>query len=413
MIEIENLKRTFAARGERVHALKGINLSVPNEKFFTLLGPSGCGKTTTLRSVAGLERPDGGEIRIDGTTVFSKTRNVHMPPERRNLAMVFQSYAIWPHMTCAQNVAFPLESLPRNTKPGRSEIKQRVKDAMSAVQLHEHLDRAANELSGGQKQRLALARALVTDPSLLLLDEPLSNLDAGLRQAMRLEIRSLQRRLRLSVLYVTHDQAEALSMSNLVAVMRNGEVIQVGTPRQIYNEPATTFVAEFVGNINRVSGTIVGSEPGALDIDTPIGRLTAAAQHELSPRDSCEVIIRPEQIDVLPAAAADEVASPSHSLIRGRIARSVFYGQYVYTEVDVNDVLVRGHVHPSAEFKRGEDVVLRIPHRQVRLFDSSDDDGTDPGWKRPSETSSAEIDDFEDELDAVPTARARVTTAKR
>ena len=172
MIEIENLKRTFTARGERVHALKGINLNVPNEKFFTLLGPSGCGKTTTLRSVAGLERPDGGEIRIDGTTVFSASRNVHMPPERRNLAMVFQSYAIWPHMTCAQNVAFPLESLPRNAKPGRSEIKQRVKDAMSAVQLHEHLDRPANQLSGGQKQRLALARALVTDPSLLLLDEP-------------------------------------------------------------------------------------------------------------------------------------------------------------------------------------------------------------------------------------------------
>lgn len=149
MIEIENLERTFSARGEHVHALKGINLTVPDEKFFTLLGPSGCGKTTTLRSVAGLERPDAGEIRIGGKTVFSASKRVHLPPERRNLAMVFQSYAIWPHMTCAQNVAFPLESLSRSARPGRSTIKERVQAAMTAVQLHEHFDRPANQLSGG------------------------------------------------------------------------------------------------------------------------------------------------------------------------------------------------------------------------------------------------------------------------
>ncbi len=407
MIEIENLERTFIARRERVHALKGINLTVPDQKFFTLLGPSGCGKTTTLRSVAGLERPDGGEIRIGGRTVFSASRHIHLPPERRNLAMVFQSYAIWPHMTCAQNVAFPLESLPRTSKPGRSEIKQRVQAAMAAVQLHEHFDRPANQLSGGQKQRLALARALVTDPALLLLDEPLSNLDAGLRQAMRMEIRSLQRRLRLAVLYVTHDQAEALSMSNLVAVMRNGEVIQVGTPRQIYNEPATTFVAEFVGNINRFSGTLAARATDGVEIDTPLGRIKSSAAHygaNLSPGDSCQVIIRPEQIEVLPAAAVASVApADTHTVIPGKIARSVFYGQYVYTEVDVNDVLVRGHVHPSAEFRRGENVVLRIPNQQVRLFDTSDDDQSDPGWKRPSETGSAELDDYEDELRKLPT----------
>ena len=409
MIEIESLERTFMARGEPVHALKGINLTVPDEKFFTLLGPSGCGKTTTLRSVAGLERPDGGEIRIGGKTVFSAAERVHLPPERRNLAMVFQSYAIWPHMTCAQNVAFPLESLPRTARPSRSEVKNRVQAAMDSVQLHEHLDRPANQLSGGQKQRLALARALVTDPSLLLLDEPLSNLDAGLRQAMRLEIRSLQRRRKLAVLYVTHDQAEALSMSNLVAVMRAGEVIQVGTPREIYNEPATTFVAEFVGSINRFTGQVAGRRGDGLDIDTPIGRVlsTAATKHrDLANGDSCEVIIRPEQVEVLPAEAFAATTGADCTVLRGKIARSVFYGQYVYTEVDINDVLVRGHVHPSAEFSRGEDVVVRLPNNQVRIFDTSDD-ASDANWKRPSETVSAEIDDYDeedDELRAVPIA---------
>lgn len=408
MIEIENLERTFVARGEQVRALKGINLTVPDEKFFTLLGPSGCGKTTTLRSVAGLERPDGGTIRIGGRTVFSASERIHLPPERRNLAMVFQSYAIWPHMTCAQNVAFPLESLPRGSKPSRAEVKSRVKAAMDAVQLHAHLDRPANQLSGGQKQRLALARALVTDPALLLLDEPLSNLDAGLRQAMRLEIRSLQRRRKLAVLYVTHDQAEALSMSNLVAVMRAGEVVQVGTPREIYNEPATTFVAEFVGSINRFTGTVAGSSAAGLEIDTPVGRVVSSAPNTaatLAAGDSCEVIFRPEQVEVLPAEATDSVrASGGTTVLPGKIARSVFYGQYVYTEIDINDVLVRGHVHPSAEFSRGDDVVVRIPTSQVRLFDVSDDT-SDGGWKRPSETDSAELDDYEHDADmrAVPT----------
>jgi iron(III) transport system ATP-binding protein len=405
MIEIEHLERTFTARGEPVHALKGINLSVPDETFFTLLGPSGCGKTTTLRSVAGLERPDGGEIRIGDRTVFSASRRIHLPPERRNLAMVFQSYAIWPHMTCAQNVAFPLESLPRGAKPSRSEVKDRVRAAMDAVQLHEHLDRPANQLSGGQKQRLALARALVTDPSLLLLDEPLSNLDAGLRQAMRLEIRSLQRRRRLAVLYVTHDQAEALSMSNLVAVMRAGEVVQVGTPREIYNEPATTFVAEFVGSINRFTGRVTGNGAAGLEIDTPVGRVMSSAANNtvsLAVGDSCEIIVRPEQLEVLPAAAASAARSVGgNTVLAGKIARSVFYGQHVYTEVDINDVLVRAHVHPTAEFSRGEDVVVSFPSAQIRIFEAADD-RSDPGWKRPSETGSAEIDDYELDLHAAP-----------
>ncbi|MDT5241361.1 MAG: iron(III) transport system ATP-binding protein [Mycobacterium sp.] len=394
MIEIEGLERTFTARGETIRALKGIDLTVPDQKFFTLLGPSGCGKTTTLRSVAGLERPDAGEIRIGGKTVFSASQRIHLPPERRNLAMVFQSYAIWPHMTCAQNVAFPLESLPRSARPSRSEIKTRVQDAMDAVQLHEHLERPANQLSGGQKQRLALARALVTDPSLLLLDEPLSNLDAGLRQAMRLEIRSLQRRRRLSVLYVTHDQAEALSMSNLVAVMRAGEVVQVGTPRQIYDEPATTFVAEFVGNINRLACTAV-QDGAEMLLDSPLGRLRSTVAGTAAPGASCDVIFRPEQVSVLPRDAVPGSGDRAPNTFEGVVARSVFYGQHLHVEVDVDGVLLRCHVHASATFRRRDEVVVQIPAERVRVFAAADDEASGT-WTRPSSAGSAELDEYED-----------------
>jgi iron(III) transport system ATP-binding protein len=237
----------------------------------------------------------------------------------------------------------------------------------------------------------------------------LSNLDAGLRQAMRLEIRSLQRRRRLAVLYVTHDQAEALSMSNLVAVMRAGEVVQVGTPREIYNEPATTFVAEFVGSINRFTGRVTGNGAAGLAIDTPVGRVVSSAANNavhLAVGDSCEIIVRPEQLEVLPAAAAAAARSVSgNTVLAGKIARSVFYGQYVYTEVDINDVLVRAHVHPTAEFRRGEDVVVSFPSAQIRIFEAADD-RSDLGWKRPSETGSAEIDDYELDLHAAPSTPA-------
>src|SRR5205823_12558032 len=216
---------------------------VPEGKFYTLLGPSGCGKTTTLRCLAGLESPDSGEIEIAGQVVYSSRTGALVRPDHRPIGMVFQNYAIWPHMNVFENVAFPLRVSER--PPSRDETRRMVTEALALVGLEGLEDRPAPQLSGGQQQRLALARALVRKPKLLLLDEPLSNLDAKLRQRMRIELRELQRRLRITTIYVTHDQAEALFLSHRVAVMQNGRIAQEGRPRDLYASPSSGFVADF------------------------------------------------------------------------------------------------------------------------------------------------------------------------
>ncbi|MBI2358925.1 MAG: ABC transporter ATP-binding protein, partial [Deltaproteobacteria bacterium] len=218
MVQIADLAKYFGEDRERVHVLKGISLAIPAGSLYTFLGPSGCGKTTTLRCVAGLERPESGTISIDGKTVFASGDRVYVPTNRRPIGMVFQSYAIWPHMTVFENVAYPL-TIQRRPK---SEIRERVANVLKIVGLQGREDRPAPKLSGGQQQRVAFARALVNQPKVLLLDEPLSNLDAKLREHMRLELRELQRRLNLTTIYVTHDQLEALALSDTIAVMRDG-----------------------------------------------------------------------------------------------------------------------------------------------------------------------------------------------
>src|SRR5438552_9240906 len=217
---VSDLVKTFADRRDRVRAVDGVSFQIEEGEFYTLLGPSGCGKTTTLRCIAGLERTDGGQIIVDGKIVSSHSPNVFVPPHKRDIVMVFQSYAIWPHMTVFENVAFPLR-VSKQRVP-RSEITRRVEAALALVQLEGYGGRMATQLSGGQQQRLALARALVREPKLLLLDEPLSNLDAKLREHMRAELRDIQRRLGVTTIYVTHDQIEALSMSNRIALMEQG-----------------------------------------------------------------------------------------------------------------------------------------------------------------------------------------------
>src|SRR5438876_8807945 len=245
MLQVTMLRKTFTTERGGVRAVEDVSFTVEEGRFFTLLGPSGCGKTTTLRCVAGLERPEAGTIRLDDAVLSGPGR--FMPTYARDIGMVFQSYAIWPHMTVFDNVAFPLRVA--RTRPTLLEIRQRVSQALATVRLEGLQDRAATKLSGGQQQRLALARALVREPKLLLLDEPLSNLDAKLREQMRMELRQLQRTLRLTTLYVTHDQVEALAMSNVVAVMHQGRIMQTGAPREIYERPANRFVAEFIGSM--------------------------------------------------------------------------------------------------------------------------------------------------------------------
>ena len=245
-IEVENLQISYG----KVPAVRGVSFIVQPGEQLTLLGPSGCGKTTTLRAVAGLEQPAAGEIRIGGKAVYSSSRNVNVPAEKRGLSMVFQSYAIWPHMTVFENVAYGL----RVRRAGAAEIMEKVHRALDMVQMHDFADRRASQLSGGQQQRVALARAFVFRPSVLLFDEPLSNLDAKLRADMRIELRDLQHRLGITSLYVTHDLEEALAMSDRIVVMRDGLIEQTGTPDEIYNLPRSAFVADFIGSANLIRG---------------------------------------------------------------------------------------------------------------------------------------------------------------
>src|SRR5947199_265580 len=248
-------------RGRAVRAAQDVAFEVPAGKLFTLLGPSGCGKTTTLRSIAGLERPVDGEVAVGGDVVYSSQRGIFVPPNRRGLGMVFQSYATWPHMTVFENEAFPLRVSKKRFS--RQEIQERVSRVLKVVALEEMADREATKLSGGQQQRLALARALVMEPRLLLLDEPLSNLDAKLRERMPFELKRLQPDLRITTVYVTHDQTEALALSHAIAVMNRGRIEQIGTPREIYERPVNQFVADFVGTTNFLDATVAGADGAA------------------------------------------------------------------------------------------------------------------------------------------------------
>jgi iron(III) transport system ATP-binding protein len=245
-IEVENLEIHYGA----VPAVRGVNFSVQPGAQLTLLGPSGCGKTTTLRAIAGLEKPSSGEIRIGGGPVYSSAKGVNIPAEKRGLSMVFQSYAIWPHMTVFENVAYGL----RVRREDKAAIAEKVAHALDMVQMSAFAQRGASQLSGGQQQRVALARAFVFQPSVLLFDEPLSNLDAKLRADMRIELRELQHRLGVTSVYVTHDLEEALAMSDRIVVMRDGLIAQVGSPSDIYNHPRNAFVADFIGSSNLIRG---------------------------------------------------------------------------------------------------------------------------------------------------------------
>jgi ABC-type Fe3+/spermidine/putrescine transport system ATPase subunit len=239
ILELRDVRKVFGSTA----AVDGLSLGIQPGEVFTLLGPSGCGKSTTLRIVAGLEEPDSGEVYLDGSLIASE--RLSLPPERRNLGMVFQSYAIWPHMTVFENVAFPLQLRGAS----KTAIREKVEAVLELVGLAGLGGRGATDLSGGQQQRVALARAIVYEPKLLLLDEPLSNLDARLREHMRIELRALQQRLAIAVLFVTHDQAEAMVLSDRIAVMRGGRIEQVGTPMALYQRPATSFVRDFVGRV--------------------------------------------------------------------------------------------------------------------------------------------------------------------
>jgi len=345
-----------------------VAFTVEDGAFYTLLGPSGCGKTTTLRCIAGLERPDAGEIEVGGVAVFSSTRRTYVPAHKRDIGMVFQSYAIWPHMTVYGNVAYPLRM--RRTKG--VDVRARVEETLAAVGLLALQDRLATQLSGGQQQRTAIARAIVGAPGLLLLDEPLSNLDAILRAQMRVELRQLQQRLNITTIYVTHDQVEAMVLSDRVIVMHGGQVQQMGAPREIYLQPANRFVAEFVGFNNFIAGTVVGRDDGALQVrsfaDGPV--LCCRSGIGASVGTAVVLAARGSQVDVARAPLADDA-----NVLAGRVTEAVYLGEATEYHVEAGPLtLVAAQSEREAaqqggpRLAVGEQVWLRLaPDAMVAL----------------------------------------------
>src|SRR5436853_2546783 len=291
-LEGTGLRKQFAM-GRR--AIDGVRFAVPAGEIVVLLGPSGCGKTTTLRCVAGLEHPTDGEISIAGRIVSSPANGILVPPRLRELGMVFQSYAVWPHMTVRQNVVYPL----KHRKLSRGDARRKVDETLELVGLSEYADRPVVALSGGQMQRVALARSIVYRPQLLLLDEPLSNLDAKLRLRLRDDLRVILKQTGMTALYVTHDQAEAVVLGDRIGVMRDGKLLQIGTPDEIYNRPAHLFVANFTGATNELSGTLVARNGKFRTFDFGEGRRgEVALLHSLGPDEKVRIALRPENITI-------------------------------------------------------------------------------------------------------------------
>jgi iron(III) transport system ATP-binding protein len=356
VLSVRSLHTDYAAaNGQVVNAVQDVSFDVPDGALFTLLGPSGCGKTTTLRSIAGLERPRSGSIEVGGRVVFASDKGIFVAPNRRNFGMVFQSYAIWPHMNVFKNVAFPLEV--RKSRPSRKEIEQKVMRVLATVQLAELVDRDATKLSGGQQQRLALARALVMEPQLLLLDEPLSNLDAKLREAMRFELKRMQRDLGLTTIYVTHDQSEALALSHEIAVMSEGRIVQVGSPRDIYERPRNRFVADFVGNTNFIAGKVAAAGNGRARVATALGELNVQCVEALPQGASVIVSVRPEDVELYEGAPPRE---DGDNLCTGIVDAKVFLGDYLDFQVKVGESTLLARVHPSLRTPAGDPIQVRM-----------------------------------------------------
>jgi iron(III) transport system ATP-binding protein len=350
-LEVAGLSKDYVTNNVRHRVVDDLSFTIEPGTFYSLLGPSGCGKTTTLRCVAGLEHADGGEIRIGGTVVSRD--GVHISPDRRDLGMVFQNYAIWPHLTVFENVAFPLRVT--DERIGKAEIKRRVAEALDLVRLSDFAARPAVAMSGGQQQRLAVARALVRQPRLLLLDEPLSNLDAKLRDEMRVELRSLQRRLGITTLYVTHDQGEALSMSDRVAVMSGGRIVQEGTPREIYHEPRSRFVADFVGRANLVTATVVEHlADGEMMVNALGGVVRASCRGIGAPGDTVTLSVRPENLRSHPSRP------DAPNVFAGEIVSIEFLGEIMECRVRVHDSMLSVRQNPLTPATIGDRVFVEI-----------------------------------------------------
>ena len=353
MVEIDHLYKHFGAET----AVKDFNLAVAEGEFVTLLGPSGCGKTTTLRCIVGLERPDGGDIRIGGDTVASAERGIYLYPEHRDLGMVFQSYAVWPHMTVFDNVAYGL----RVRRQSSDDLKRKTMRALELVDLAHLAERYATKLSGGQRQRVALARAIVYEPKVVLFDEPLSNLDAKLREQMRIEIVRLQREVGITSIFVTHDQSEALVMSDRIVVMDKAVIQQIGDPQSIYANPVNAFVANFIGVASLLEGTMVGRDGDVCAMEVPVGnghaplRLEAVGGDGAQAGDRLILSLRPEDVTL----HLSEPEGTSHgNVLAGEVIDTIYLGSFLEGRIRVGTHEIGIQIDHYENLAPGQEVFL-------------------------------------------------------
>jgi iron(III) transport system ATP-binding protein len=344
-IRIQGVSKYYFSGGKTIKALDNVDLTIPANQIFTLLGPSGCGKTTLLRCIVGLEAPDTGEISIGDEVVWSKQKNINVPTEKRGLGMVFQTYAIWPHMNVFDNVAYPLQirNVPRDV------IRQRVAKTLSFVHLEGMEKRPATKLSGGQQQRVALARALVAEPKVILFDEPLSNLDAKLREETRKELRTFLGKLKITAVYVTHDRVEALALSDTIAIMREGRIIEVGDPKKIYFDANHRFVADFIGRANLVKAIVRAHEADHTVVDCGLGTI-ACQRRDIPTGSEATLCIRPEFIRIARGEAGGK------NVVNGRVESLIFIGEAYEVEIRVGDELLLAKIDPDVDLKVGNAV---------------------------------------------------------
>ena len=348
-IQITGLRKHYTSEGRIIKALDDVDLTIPSNRIYTLLGPSGCGKTTLLRSIVGLETPDCGEIRIGDDIVYSSEKNIAIPTEKRGLGMVFQTYAIWPHMNVFDNVAYPLQ----NRKVSKDEIRRRVGETLALVQLEGFENRPATNISGGQQQRVALARALVARPKVILFDEPLSNLDAKLREETRKELKSFLNELEITAVYVTHDRVEALALSDTIAIMRDGRIVETGSPKKIYFEAESTFVADFIGRANLIKAVVQEQLQDCTVVDSAIGRIRCRKAGFLV-GEAVTLCLRPEFIHL--AKGNHEGAN----VVFGKIATMVFVGDAYEGEILVGEQLLLARIEPETELSEGAEVGFQV-----------------------------------------------------
>jgi ABC-type Fe3+/spermidine/putrescine transport system ATPase subunit len=359
VLELEGVVKRFGA----VRAVNGVSVAIRQGEIFTLLGPSGCGKTTTLRLIAGLEHPDEGTISLAGRAVVDASRGIFTPPNKRNMGMVFQSYAIWPHKSVFDNIAYPLQV--RGTR--REEVRERVGRVLELVGLPGFEKRRGPELSGGQQQRVALARALVYEPDILLLDEPFSNLDAKLREQMRLQIKTLLREIDISVILVTHDQAEALSLSDRIGLMDQGSLVQTGTPLELYGAPSAPFVRDFFGRVSLLPGSV--RERSGNDLTVALAgvgdallRLPAVRCDGIARGQQVVVSVRPEDIEVRRGEGAP-------GALNGTVETALFLGERYECSIRIGEnQRMFAYVPPAQALREGDRVSIQVASERVNVW---------------------------------------------